>query len=138
MSSPCADISAFCWNIGVSQGKVQTCHYLTMSDKTSPTPGPWRFEIRTEYPNNHVNGIWGPNDEEIVVTDSGYYPPTISDARLIAAAPDLLAALRGLVELSSLTDALYALAAHDPEEAQRKQRMVNALTAIAKAEGRDG
>lgn len=54
------------------------------------TPGPWRFVIRTDCPNGHVEGIWGPNKKEIVVTDSGYYPPTIADARLIVAAPDML------------------------------------------------
>lgn len=58
------------------------------------TPGPWTFEIRTDYPNGHVEGIWGPTGEEIVVTDSGYYPPTIDDARLICAAPALLQACK--------------------------------------------
>lgn len=89
----------------------------------SHTPGPWRFEIRTDYPNDHVNGIWGPGGEEIVVTDSGYYPPTIADARLIAAAPDLLAALK------------FALTADSGFACPAATEAV-LLAAIAKAEGR--
>jgi hypothetical protein len=56
------------------------------------TPAPWTFEPRLEYENGHCLGIFGPNGEEIVVTDSGYYPPKLADAHLIAAAPELLEA----------------------------------------------
>lgn len=92
----------------------------------SHTPGPWRFEIRQEYPNGHVNGIWGPDGEEIIVTDSGFYPPIISDAMLIAAAPDMLDALKSIT--------VDAARATNPSA-----RMFNydqACAAIAKAEGK--
>jgi hypothetical protein len=88
------------------------------------TPGPWEVEWGTGGDAGRVHGIvtdlrQGPPPEElsndaesnylnytdreltvvshrirIVETDSGYYPPRAADARLIAAAPDLLAALK--------------------------------------------
>lgn len=99
----------------------------------SHTPGPWRavqeaLHTLGDYDVMAAGGRF--------VAACGHADVAKENAQLIAAAPDLLAALYGLVELSSFTDALYALAAHDPEESQRKQRMANALTAIAKAEGR--
>lgn len=89
---------------------------------TETTPGPWRFAIRTSYPNGHVNGIWGANGEEIVVTDSGYYPPTIADAHLIAAAPELLAAAKDVLTWLSPDISVVALK--------------DLRAAIAKAEGK--
>lgn len=68
----------------------------------SHSPAPWRFTPRTDYPNGHIEGIWDANGDQVVVTDSGYYPPTIDDARLIAAAPDLLQACR-----MALNDRMY-------------------------------
>jgi len=93
------------------------------------TPGPWTFEPRLEYENGHCLGIFGPNGEEIVVTDSGYYPPKLADAHLIAAAPDLLAALKEL--------AFWCRGPADPDDMEsyyEAQRLTDA--AIAKAEGR--
>jgi hypothetical protein len=62
-----------------------------------------------------VYGIEAADGTDIVITDSGFYPPHDDDARLIAAAPDLLAALRDFViasaavnEVSGLRDAARA------------------------------
>ena len=57
------------------------------------TPGPWK--ICTSW-NDYM--VEGPNSEEIIWQDGNYDTPTIKleDARLIAAAPDLLEALKGL------------------------------------------
>ena len=58
------------------------------------TPGPWRV-ITSWY--DHM--VEGPNGEEIIWQDGPYQTPTIklSDARLIAAAPDMLELIQMLV-----------------------------------------
>lgn len=58
---------------------------------TQHTPGPWK--IVTSWGDYMVEG---PNKEEIIWQDGNYDTPTIKleDARLIAAAPDLLEALK--------------------------------------------
>lgn len=55
-----------------------------------PTPGPWK--VVTSW---YDYSVEGPNGEEIIWQDGPYQTPTIklSDARLIAAAPELLEAL---------------------------------------------
>ena len=59
------------------------------------TPGPWKVvDSWDDYT------IEGPNSEEIIFQDGPYGTPTIKEAnaRLIAAAPALLEALRDIVE----------------------------------------
>ena len=59
-------------------------------DPNSFTPGPWTWNGDT---------LTGEDaSDEVVRTDSGYYPPWGKDRSLIAAAPDLLAALKELVD----------------------------------------
>lgn len=90
------------------------------SGEAAHTPGPWRVAQI-----NATDKPWavigqGPHGDEIV---AGYLR-TEADARLIAAAPDMLAALQVL-----LASASYSTDAMDAAEAQ-------ARAAIAKAEGR--
>lgn len=61
----------------------------------SHTPGPWRIEMGTlSDEKDCVYGIYSADDQRIVETDSGVYPPSLADARLIASAPDLLDACK--------------------------------------------
>ena len=59
------------------------------------TPGPWQV-----IPSWGDWTIEGPNKEEIIFQDGPYQTPTIKleNARLIAAAPDLLEALQAYLE----------------------------------------
>jgi len=63
------------------------------------TPGPWRivravdFTGDTESQYNPILSIDAANGKTVYFTDSGYFKPHEADARLIAAAPELLAAL---------------------------------------------
>lgn len=65
------------------------------------TSGPWEvLNPRGEgndYGLSRCDGIWGPGETAIVITDGGYYPPTVPDAEFIVHArqdiPDLLDAL---------------------------------------------
>jgi len=62
------------------------------------TPGPWK--ITTSWKDYMVEG---PNGEEIIWQDGPYGTPTISeaDARLIAAAPDLLKFAQAMARYAS-------------------------------------
>ena len=80
-----------------------------MSDETKHTPGPWT--------------VHGPHDAPWVATVDcrTIMPQSVADARLIAAAPDLLAALVALVDATNTRSLAYD----------------DAVTAIAKATGAD-
>jgi hypothetical protein len=66
------------------------------------TPGPWRIVRTSDYTSDpedtDIQSIEGANGDSVYFTDSGYYRPREEDARLIAAAPDLLEALREIAE----------------------------------------
>jgi hypothetical protein len=106
------------------------------------TPGPWVFEYRDgKHPLNDCNGsridgLWAINGEFILgdVTgwDGGYFGPNEANARLIAAAPDMLDELRRAQ--GELATALRDGAEHlTPDMLRRWFNGVSA--AIAKAEG---
>lgn len=67
-----------------------------------PTPGPWEFRPES---GNDMGGIYSPTDRVCWFGDcTTYYPsegesPCAEDARLIAAAPELLEALQGIIEI---------------------------------------
>jgi hypothetical protein len=96
----------------------------------SHTPGPWRFQegelfddMRLFMPNDKL-----PSGEECVMCDTPHYPWCPSnpdDWRLIAAAPDLLAACKHALEWDEVNGSWLGDRIRDPLEA-----------AIAKAEGR--
>lgn len=87
---------------------------------STPTPGPWSFDGPDS--NIHVRKAADPNMRVCFMTSDG---PTRANAMLIAAAPDLLAALKMLHEI----DDDYGI---DLTEQQRDQMH----DALAKAEGR--
>jgi hypothetical protein len=79
------------------------------------TPGPWVFGVRiydedcklgvAEKPFDYVSpgyydnpGIFGPNGTEVVGCDEYFIFNSSDDARLIAAAPDLLEALKDMLD----------------------------------------
>ena len=100
------------------------------------TPGPWKLvlderkEVLGIYA-SHQNVVedwmdWvDPNGDVIVETDSGHYPPKLEDARLIAAAPELLEALKNLLH------------AFPGEYTEAPTHITNARAAIAKATGQN-
>ena len=79
---------------------------------TEHTQGPWH--IGKAYP----NGVYGENG---LIADCGYTPQGLNDARMITAAPDLLAACEYAIEQIGYT---FPNAIRDPMKA-----------AIAKARG---
>jgi hypothetical protein len=115
------------------------------------TPGPWTFglheldeELRqfrvTEKPFDYRGpgfydnpSIYGANGEEIVGCDEYYAFSGPADARLIAAAPELLEALRALVHYAAENSA-GVLSCYEEYQADE---IKNARAAIAKAEGTD-
>lgn len=105
-----------------------------MSDtKTEHTPGPWTVQLPRHGPDEPI-WILGPEPKTIFVarmgSAMGYNDAThetqLADARLIAAAPDLLEALTSLADCPGLT----------PLPGYRSEldaAMVHARAAIAKA-----
>ncbi len=102
----------------------------------SHTVGPWRCEASTPGAGHHC--IIAADGNYVVCPDDGWndnyrnYDERFSNARLIAAAPDLLVALKALLPL-----ARYApdeLGSADVAEAERQ--IAHAESVIAKAEGR--
>ena len=87
---------------------------------TKHTPGPWRFE--TQRGTSKLARIW--TDVGDITVNTG--TATSANARLIAAAPDLLAALERFINPLEKTT-------HDAQ----RERTSQASAAIAKATGKD-
>jgi hypothetical protein len=88
------------------------------------TPGPWDFDGP-----EHSIIVWaGPDLRVCFMTSNG---PAEANARLITAAPDLLAALREMIEEHGQRDFEDALL---PKKMQPRE-IWKAFDAIAKAEG---
>lgn len=94
-----------------------------MKTKIKHTPSPWTVHGGNIIQHNGIDiaKAWmGPQGEL----------PTVANAQLIAAAPDLLESLKQTVEALS-----YWLPRYGDTEGAKSQMMINARAAIAKAEG---
>lgn len=99
-----------------------------MPNETKHTPGPWRF---AQNQMGHITFIIAPADQngaigEIYGQDEG----AMANARLIAAAPDLLGILKRMTEWAGGMDA-------DRLPPPWPEMVAEATKAIAKAEGRE-
>jgi len=75
-----------------------------VNEQVTHTPGPWIYEHRSgDHPKNNNGGwgaigLWGPDGEQIFGTgtgwDSDFVEPSEANARLIAAAPNMLVQLK--------------------------------------------
>ena len=69
---------------------------------TQHTPGPWRIVRTSEYTDDptdtKIQSIQDANGGTVLYTNSGYFKPTEANARLIAAAPEMLAIIRAYVD----------------------------------------
>ena len=114
--------------------------------QTAHTPGPWTCTIDDEGFNVFQDDPKHPGNGDHIMCIAGN-PESEANARLIAAAPELLAMLRDMIGL--LDANAYALACkagtegHDDEPEpksidgfNRNPRIERARAAIAKAEGR--
>jgi hypothetical protein len=107
-------------------------------NKAKHTPGPWQFN---EYPHYTDFTIWGGGGAFPVVTefdDRGDHTVTTANARLIAAAPDLLAALQRAEALLRIAcnpgiDKNFTLCTSSCQWAANEAR-----AALAKAQGEKG
>ena len=108
----------------------------------SHTPGPWRL---TPYSSIVGRGVVAPRGIVVAtVTGDGALPVAKANGALIAAAPDLLEALRALVECKDVKDRLDGWEAGSTQEMaamaewydeHKPKAWEAARTAIRKAEG---
>lgn len=92
-----------------------------MKTETTHTPGPWK--IGPEYENKKSRSVWH-GDFSTTAKTVARFIDSDSSARLIAAAPELLEALKKLLEWGRFP------------EGYPMQAVSEACRAIAKAEGR--
>jgi len=118
-----------------------------MSEQPKFTPGPWEWRVVSDGWDGQTSALYG--RDRMVLIGWGYdacgiyfgqeaksveSEPDLPDARLIAAAPDLYAALRGLLACCTSSDGAVGPEPHCRRE--WLQFMLDARAAIAKAEGR--
>ena len=102
--------------------------------KAQHTPGPWKLDTHGAHPEDAIGGdITGPNSEHIANLPNYGQKSGLTKARflhnahLIAAAPELVAAVKRLVEYGDVFS--YGRTERNPREQARE--------AIAKAEGQE-
>lgn len=105
----------------------------------SHTPGPWKVEQPAEgRPSYSAVSSWHWRELALVVTRmhgaDADHPEGLANARLIAAAPDLLSALRNAVWILEHSPALLSEVL--PDGATIEERVSEHRAVIAKAEGR--
>jgi len=95
------------------------------------TPGPWKFEQ-----NGHDHNLWGDGHAGRVLTIRDGVIPMNSDARLIAAAPELLEHLQTLADYLAEAHAEDKAADHyGDEDCSYCRALDHARAAIARATG---
>lgn len=117
------------------------------------TPGPWQLVEGNENHGPYVTSNWGrdicdlytmSNPMSAAICNGGdskpiWFDDAAANARLIAAAPDLLAALEGLVKAVNYRDACSVSGAAAPRIADASIRLTDAIdaarAAIARARG---
>ena len=96
------------------------------------TRGPWAWS------SGSFSSLDGPDGQMLLTynaNDDGIWPSNEADRPLIASAPDLLEALRGMADAYV---ALLLMKAEDPSRFKEPgSPYAKAISAIAKAEGRD-
>lgn len=99
------------------------------------TPGPWTIETgvcRNDHPDSSAD-VTGTNEHgDVVVANCGCHDAAIDNARLIAAAPELLAAIRTMVYIAPENP----FTIRDPRYKAWPQILASARAALLKAEGR--
>lgn len=104
----------------------------------TPTPGPWAVELgvcRRDHPETSADVLGA---DGVVVADCGCHDAAIANARLIAAGPDLLVALKGALRTIRTWHGM-GLGRHEAQAwalYQASPEMQAIRAAIAKAEGR--
>jgi hypothetical protein len=96
---------------------------------TTHTPGPWAVELPSGYPCSAKSNILKPDGTILARIDYGIGETEQANARLIAAAPELLEALRALHEYTRVASAGYRNALTQPED----ELYTQVHTLIAKA-----
>lgn len=94
------------------------------------TPGPWRS-------GDHSHEVYDPHSGETICTMGNTAFPSIfpeANACLIAAAPELLEALKGLLEHCAMVHKYWG---DNSNQKQADSAIDKARAAIAKAEGRE-
>jgi hypothetical protein len=104
------------------------------------TPGPWHVVCHTSEDGRIGPGddwtVYGRNTTHAIAFEGGHNPHAEADARLIAAAPDLLEALQALLELDVYADCpgLVSVGGYDNSDAEE---VIKARAAIQRAVGAD-
>jgi hypothetical protein len=112
-----------------------------MNEAPKHTPGPWRAVggdelVFVSRPNIAHVGVTGGRAHDapfVIVGNPGPKGSEEADARLIAAAPEMLAVLRDALELANLAETLTGCRGDDDFVAAFKAKVE---AAISKAEGR--
>lgn len=99
------------------------------------TPGPWAYD--TCYRHGYV--VWSSEHECVVDAqdDEGRYGAILSEpnARLIAAAPEMLEALQDLAAYADVCELLLMDGGYSGKAQSLRRRVTKAMSAIAKATG---
>ena len=99
------------------------------------TPGPWELRPTVVSGGEWFKWVYGPNNVPIVLMGSDSLPPTFdqveANARLIAAAPELLEALKEVLAAQGAGEISYR-----SSDGRGYEAMLAVEAAIAKAEGR--